>query len=68
MDKLLEDINDALKLIKNSNGILKDIMDKTPDQIEKMIASNEEMNKPPQDPELINDYADDIDKNKANID
>ena len=68
MDKLLEDINDALKLIKNSNGILKDIMDKTPDQIEKMIASNEEMNKPPQDPELINDYADDIHKNKANID
>ena len=68
MDKLLEDINDALKLIKNSNGILKDILDKTPDQIEKMIASNEEMNKPPQDPELVNDYADDIDKNKANID
>jgi len=33
-----------------------------------MIASNEEMNKPPQDPELVNDYADDIDKNKANID
>jgi hypothetical protein len=32
-----------------------------------MIASNEEMNKPPQDPDLPNDYADDVDKNTIMI-
>tara|TARA_B110000285_G_scaffold193368_1_gene222334 strand:- start:393 stop:551 length:159 start_codon:yes stop_codon:yes gene_type:complete len=52
----MEKVNDYLKSIKDSNEALRDMLDKYPNQIEKMIATNNEIKTPPEGSDLTSDY------------
>jgi hypothetical protein len=58
----MDDIKDFLKQIGESYSVLQDILDSTPDYIDKMIKSNQEMITAPEVPKSVSDYENDKEK------